>query len=479
MKTKALLLFAVVLMLLNGCYILTDPSGPNEQPSVFFTDAPVPTSTPIPTSTPSPTNTPTVHAERVPVDYNMVKGIAPATRIILNKCGSYSSFPNNVSQTLVENLMKYCRVVVSKYPTSEMYLDVDESSDNYVIIIVMGGTVFYQVFENQYGDYVYSDFPSSFKTLNSKAELLGDYRPIKIPNTSFGVIWNEGVPQLLANYVELPNGETYFTHYMDYSGNWSYSAYPWKEVVGIKDILASFPPVEMDIEPIYTQTTKYEYMGVKINAELVLDESIYPNMEKLSVPDKIFAEYIARVFFDVWWSRQENVASPTESDFINYMKSWADAQSTGDLDKWEKVKIENVWANDLTDGLGYKQIPYDFMVMYDGECFDDCIPIDKVSIVFMGYGKYEYITPSNEYIDYGGGGANVAGKTLFFYYNVGASSTRIVSNKSFLSECVSEELALVNWYLITNKGKVMLNMYSGYADKSLYKLLLYGGLRAE
>ena len=331
MKKKTILLFVVFLMLLNGCGYVVTPSVQSEQPSVVPTDTPVPTSTPtpLPTESPVPVDIPTVNIERNPVDYSMVRGVTPAVLIKLDECGNTSDLPDGVSQTLVENLRNYCNAVDSKYPTSEIYLDVDVSSGNYVLIIVMGGTVFYQVYENQHGDYVYADFPSSFEIVNEKVELLGDYRPIKIPNASFGVIWKDGVPQLLANYIELPNGETYFTHYMEYSGIWSFDAYPWKDVVGVKDILASFPPIEMDIEPIYTQITQYEYMGVRINAEFIVDESAYPRTAKVSIPDNIFAEFIARVFFDVWWSRQKNVASPTENDFVNYMRSWATAQLTG------------------------------------------------------------------------------------------------------------------------------------------------------
>jgi len=468
-------------MLLNGCGYVVTPSVQSEQPSVVPTDTPVPTSTPtpLPTESPVPVDIPTVNIERNPVDYSMVRGVTPAVLIKLDECGNTSDLPDGVSQTLVENLRNYCNAVDSKYPTSEIYLDVDVSSGNYVLIIVMGGTVFYQVYENQHGDYVYADFPSSFEIVNEKVELLGDYRPIKIPNASFGVIWKDGVPQLLANYIELPNGETYFTHYMEYSGIWSFDAYPWKDVVGVKDILASFPPIEMDIEPIYTQITQYEYMGVRINAEFIVDESAYPRTAKVSIPDNIFAEFIARVFFDVWWSRQKNVASPTENDFVNYMRSWATAQLTGNPEDWEKVKINDVWANDLTDGIGYKQKSYDLMVMHDGECFDGCIPIEKVSIVYMGYGKCENITPIDEYADCKGQGTNVAGRTLFLYYNIGTSSTTAISDTYTLSRHVSECLAFVDWYLIKNNGSVVSNRRSGCYDKSLYNLLFYRGLRAE
>ncbi len=63
MKKKAILLFVVILMLLNGCgCVVTEPNVPsNDQPDVVNTDTLVPTSTPTPlptyTNTPSPTST--------------------------------------------------------------------------------------------------------------------------------------------------------------------------------------------------------------------------------------------------------------------------------------------------------------------------------------------------------------------------------------------------------------------------------------
>lgn len=486
MEKRLVFLSIAICLLFTSCVVVAQPPVPaeTEQPKFAATEAvPVNTNTPdIPAETATPTLEPTVEIvfERNPVDSNMVKGTKPAVPLKLDENGNVEGLSPDVSQVWADNLRSYYNAILKKYPTSAVYLDVDAASNSFAIIILMGGTVFYQTFTNQDGDFVYSDFPSNFENVDNKLELSGEYKPIEIPNTPLGVIWTEGIPQLLANYVELPNGETYFTHYMDYSGVWSFGAYPWKEVLGVKEVMASFPPIEMDIEPIYTQTTEYEYMGVKINAELILDKSSYPRRVKLSIPDSVLAEFVARVFFDVWWNRQKNFMLPTESDFINYMKSWSEVQQGKDYEYWKKVQIEDIWANDLTDGFGYQQIPYDVLLMCDGVVTDGFTPIDKVSIVFTGYGNYKNITPLYEnYIDYGGLGANIAGKTLFIYYNQGSISTEVVLNKSHLSDLTSEIMSFIDWYLISNRGQNFLAYNPGDYDKSLYHLLLYGGLRAE
>lgn len=335
----------------------------------------------------------------------------------LDENGNIIGLPPNASQAWANKLKAFYNAVIKKYPTSEIYLDVDVSSNCYVIIILMGGTVFYQTFKNQDGNYVYSNFPSSFENVDNQLELSGDYKPIKIPNTSLGVIWTDGIPQLLANYVELPNGETYFTHYMDYSGVWDFNAYPWKEVTGFQEIMASFPPIEMDIEPIYTQTTEYEYMGVKISAELVVDESALPGLSKVTIPHPTYAEYISRLLFYVWWVRGniKHTVTPTDVDFRDFMMMWSKAQESGDTFDWEKVQINDIWANDLGDGLGYIQKAIKIWPMYSGIATEGVLPIEKLTITFVGYSKSEYVTLYSAGFTGDGSGTNYSDQVLYLY----------------------------------------------------------------
>lgn len=421
MKKRLVLLFTVICVLISGCtggFIVADPIVPTDtkQPEFTATNTPV---TPTESMTPTPVSTIEITPQRVPVDASMVKGLKPSILLSLSSSGNISGLPSDVSETLAGDIKAYYNAVLKKYSTAEVYLDVDTASNNFVIVIVMGGTIFYQTFKNQDGNDVYSNFPSSFENVGNGFELSGDYRPVIIPNSPVGVIWTDGIPQLLANFVELPNGETYFTHYMDYSGCWSYDAYPWKEILGVKEIMASFPPIEMDIEPIYTQTTEYEYMGVKIDAELILDKSASPRTTKVSIPDNVFAEFVARMFFSVWWNRQKQTQkSPTESDFVNFMKFWSEAQLSNDFQNWVKVKLDDIWANDLTDGLGYRQKPYDILPMCDAEITGDFTPINKVSIVLTGVGNEKNVTSytGNTQTMDDGMGTNIAGRTLYLYY---------------------------------------------------------------
>ncbi|MDD3948995.1 MAG: hypothetical protein PHT43_05985, partial [Anaerolineaceae bacterium] len=304
-------MFMVICLVASACgsgIITADSIVPTDTKQSKFSatnSIQVNTSTPtIPIETATPTEEPSIEivVERNPVDSSMVKGVEPAVPLKLDENGNIIGLPPNASQAWANKLKAFYNAVIKKYPTSEIYLDVDVSSNCYVIIILMAGTVFYQTFKNQDGNYVYSNFPSSFENVDNQLELSGDYKPIKIPNTSLGVIWTDGIPQLLANYVELPNGETYYTHYMDYSGVWDFNAYPWKEVTGVNELTLAFPAVEMDLEPIHVQNTEHEYMGVNIKANLVVDKSCSPELNYVGIDNRLYSEIIAKSLFNVWWA---------------------------------------------------------------------------------------------------------------------------------------------------------------------------------
>ncbi len=490
MLKKSRIFLIVICLILSGCTVpIAIPVLPTETeviPTVptateeFSLDATQWLSTVFAYSTTTPT--PVSPLERPPITSDLVKNVEPAIALSLNESEEIKGLPDDVSPAWAEKLKAYYQAVKSLYPTSEVLLDVDSTSNSQIIIIVMGDTIYYQIIKNPNGDNTYPIFPTSFETGEAGLILSGDYKPVKVPNTSIGVVWFEGIPQLLANYVELPDGNSYFTHYMDYSGVWSYDAYPWKDVSGVKEEMASFPPIELEIEPIYTQITSYKYLGVMINAEIIIDKSYSSQAEKITIPDSVFAEYIARLFFDVWWNRQKKYAVyPTEYDFVNYMESWSDAQSSNDFEKWRSVLIEDIWANDLTDGLGYQQKPYDILLMCDNLVAEGLLPINKVSIVFTGYGNEKNVTSitGDPNIMLGGQGTNIERNRLFlFYYSISSHSKEEV-NRYWWNEVQSQQLAFLDWYLINNKGQDAIARSSSYYDSDLWNLLYKGGFRIE
>jgi len=478
---KSRIFLIVICLILSGCTVpIVIPVLPTETeviPTVptateeFSLDATQWLSTVFAYSTTTPTPVPL--PERPPITSDLVKNIEPAIALSLNESEEIKGLPVDVSPAWAVKLKAYYQAVKSLYPTSEVLLDVDSTSNSHIIIIVMGDTIYYQIIKNPNGDNTYPIFPTSFETGEAGLILSGDYKPVKVPNTSIGVVWFEGIPQLLANYVELPDGNSCFTHYMDYSGVWSYDAYPWQEVEGVSEIMAAFPAVELDLEPVFVQSTECKFAGVLIKSSLVVDDSNLPLLKKLTIPDHILAEYVARVFFNVWWSNgpEKHFGTAGERDFYIFMELWAQAQKSGETSDWEKVQINNIWANDLRDGFGYKYLSYNVWPMYFGEAPEGIQPIDEFSFAFVGGDRDKYI--SRWATIFSGKGTNKDDKELYIYQYYEDFSGRTGYN---ITSLIADYMAFnVNW-LKHYKGGEEMSKSVTISSQKLRNLLINGGI---
>ncbi len=168
-------------------------------------------------------------------------------------------------------------------------------------------------------------------------------------------------------------------------------------------------PVENDLNPSHVQTMSTEYMGVKLNLELITDSSLGPDITKITVDEALFGQAMARNIFRIWWVKGSPGKSaddiPTEDDFKSFMTLWAKAQETNDSEDWQKVQIDNLYANDLNDGNGYFQKPYSVWFMYSGDDVNDVLAVNIVSVVLARDSKIknaQYTSGfSNSYLSYG------------------------------------------------------------------------------
>jgi hypothetical protein len=139
---------------------------------------------------------------------------------------------------------------------------------------------------------------------------------------------------------------------------------------------------EHDLGVKNVQEISTEYMGVKIDGNLITGMSLGSDIKKITLPESIYGEYIARLIFRIWWikgNEQHNIMS-TDDDLVKYMAMWATAQKSGDLSDWEKVQFK-ISANDLNDGNGYVYEKLTVWPMCDEETNTDGIKkIDKISI---------------------------------------------------------------------------------------------------
>lgn len=227
---------------------------------------------------------------------------------------------------------------------------------------------------------------------------------------------------------------------------------------------------EIDLRPAYTQDTEYKYMGVDIHAQLITDESLDPSITKVTVPDSTYAEFIARSIFKVWWKKgvEPHTGVATEADFQNFMALWAKAQTSGLAEDWQKVQINNIWANDLNDGNGYVQKPYSLWPMYEGNNAPEGVrAIETFSIALVNGKKVENITLFDNNAYGFGEGINLSRNTLYLYDGFVSSNSG--------TEGLASGIATAPWWMIVNHG----SSYSGYGSvvQDLTKLLMNGGLQ--
>jgi len=90
------------------------------------------------------------------------------------------------------------------------------------------------------------------------------------------------------------------------------------------------------------------------------------------------------------------------------------------------VQLNNIWANDLNDGNGYTQEPYNFWPMYEGEAPYGVRSFDEVIFVFVRTSQVQNVTSlmSNQRsIDLGMSyGTNILDGNfiIYFGYDLGA-----------------------------------------------------------
>jgi hypothetical protein len=165
------------------------------------------------------------------------------------------------------------------------------------------------------------------------------------------------------------------------------------------------PPVEWDLDPSYVQTIVTEYMGVKLNLELITDSSLSSDITKIRLEDG-FEHFLARAIagdiFWLWWAKgpephsfDPHTFDITEFDdeFVSFMSLWEKAQETNDPEDWEKVQINRIRANDLNDGNGYQMNPYNLWMMYEGETPEGITGIKTFSIAYVYTTEVNNIQP--------------------------------------------------------------------------------------
>lgn len=247
-------------------------------------------------------------------------------------------------------------------------------------------------------------------------------------------------------------------------------------------------PVEWDLEPYIEKDIDVVWQGVRIKASVIIDSSLAYFIKNLEIKEERLAELVARYLFLVWYGRQNPWAGWCSNNRITwgvwhfwvsslrapvlkripiepFMEDWAEAQLTGAASDWRNVQLNNIWANDLSDGNGYIQKPYNLWPMFQGDPPYGVKAIDSVTIVFIDLETSTNLPKSTVGYSYG---TNLDGNNLFLYLGIGNANEMCVSSEYQLETCLERSLP---WdflgfgpWLFINDGRKIEETFFGQMD---------------
>ena len=215
-----------------------------------------------------------------------------------------------------------------------------------------------------------------------------------------------------------------------------------------------------------------EFMGVKFNGSIIVDESIASKIDKVTLTDTVHAEFLARTIFKVWWDKGnvDHDGLPTEDDFKSFMAMWAKAQQTNDPADWEQVQF-TIWTNDLNDGKGYVQEKTTVWPMYNGEKAvpEGVFAMEKYSNVLVRRAGVKNISKilygRNSSIELGGEGTNIDGSGHMYEY------TAVPAGQENNVNTINGVISSIPWWYRKNTGGTEILVNGTTIDKTLYNLL--------
>lgn len=222
-------------------------------------------------------------------------------------------------------------------------------------------------------------------------------------------------------------------------------------------------PIEWDIDPYIIKEIEGVYRGVTIKGRFIVDRSLEDIVESVEINNNVFAEMIAKSLALVWIERQKaepwELAKPIE--LTKWVDLWAKAQETGSEYYWKQVQLNSIWANDLNDGDGYVEKPYNFWPMYEGVTPYGVIALNKITIVFFDPMKSaitntEYMSNAIMRTAFGSSLDN-QDLTLYFGRDIGfcvpyAAKELQYTQKRASQFCLSANFISLPGYLMYNDG---------------------------
>lgn len=244
------------------------------------------------------------------------------------------------------------------------------------------------------------------------------------------------------------------------------------------------PPIEWDLDPYIEKSIDYDLEGIRVKAGVIIDRSLEPIIESFEISDEDLAKIVIHSLFVVWYGRNNPDATWLKKDqrrrieipikeLSNFKELLAKAQETGDEADWRKVQINDVWVNDLSDGYGYIQKPYNFWPMYDGETPQDVIGMKSFTIALFRTTTYSVRNMFR--LGVAGFGMNMYDGNLTYYGGYDYDPQYCKYRKEEVTRCFQLDFtALISWMasvIVMTTGNFLPPYYSISAYEHVHSLV--------
>lgn len=240
-------------------------------------------------------------------------------------------------------------------------------------------------------------------------------------------------------------------------------------------------PIEWDLNPYYEKYIEQEWEGINIKARVIIDQSFVRKVtiENIEISDVALAEAVARTLFIVWYQRHHPTGYDWQrlapSEIRPFLEMWLKAQQSGREEDWRRVQIDRVWANDLTDGNGYIQKPYNFWPMYSGVTPSDVVGLEVLTFVYVRTGEVSNIfyQSKGKFMSFGfGSNINEGDHMVYSGFDI---------EKCDFEDCLAgifkNAIPSANSFLVQNTGDPP--TYWVTSASSIYYKIMHGGIKID
>ncbi len=173
-----------------------------------------------------------------------VKNIEAPSKLVIDATGKLRGLPEDSSQETIDNVKFYYELAKNKFSDCTIYYSKDPKGESFVLFAVTPkGKLKMSVVSYGGGPMQYNDYPIDFYNEETgKYEITGDYEDVSISNKTWGCVWKDNLPRVVAHKITVGKDSYYKYHFQ-------YPTYvddnPWVVITGLEDKIEEFESTDV------------------------------------------------------------------------------------------------------------------------------------------------------------------------------------------------------------------------------------------